>query len=164
MFRRYRTLGVVIAANLHTNMTAPFTTLLFLASLYLVRASTYQPIVSEHGVSQWNKPKCSDIENIAMNLPDSGSTLTKTALKSVARCVDNNTCCGEVSVLETTEGIVISAYRPHALKCGKGAITAHLVPNRVRMVPWWALVCIWLCYGLLFLGNSYNRRQVYGGN
>ena len=114
-----RTLGVVITANLHTNMTAQPTILLFLASFYLVKASTYQPTVSEHGVSQWNKPKCFEIESVDMTLPDSGSTLTKSALKSVARCVDNNTCCGEISVLETTEGIVISAYRPKALKCGR---------------------------------------------
>ena len=85
---------------------------------------------------------------VSICLPDSGSTLTKSALKSVARCVDNNTCCGEIGVLETTEGIVISAYRPKALKCGSGAFSTH----------WFPTESVWSPGGRLF---AYGFAMIY---
>jgi hypothetical protein len=111
------------------------------------------PIVKD-GVSQWKYPKCTTIEEVGMSLKNSGNALTKSNLQGIARCTtnDNVTCCGDVKVLETTEGVLIQAFRPHALKCGISAISTNWFPSESIWSPGGRLLAYGFAMIYCFLG------------
>ena len=98
------------------------------------------------------------IEDYELTLASSGlgagTTLTKSALEGVARCTGegNNTCCGEIKVTETTEGIIIQAYRAQALQCGSGAISTNWFPTESMWSPGGRLLAYGFCMVYCFLG------------
>ena len=128
-----------------------------------VNAVKNQPTTNT-GVSQWKNPICANSENnnaiedyeltLASSGLGAGTTLTKAALEAVARCTGegNNTCCGEIKITETTEGIIIQAYRAQALQCGSGAISTNWFPTESMWSPGGRLLAYGFCMVYCFLG------------
>ena len=58
-----------------------------------------------------------------------GKETTSAEVANVAICTKNKTCCGPIKVIETSEGVIIQAYRPSAWRCGEGTMLTNWFPT-----------------------------------
>lgn len=81
-----------------------------------------------------------------------GTTTTASDLINVARCTKNKTCCGPIKIFETTEGVMIQAYKHDSMRCGERAVLTNWFPTESMWSKPGRLILYGLTLAWSFLG------------